>query len=64
MICPLARDYLGKMFQSLFLLPVPENTETFVNAVLDPQDTEFTKLLQKRCGLSEAEWPQVLRTLD
>jgi hypothetical protein len=61
---PLARDYLGKMFQSLFLLPVPENTETFVDAVLDPKDTAFTMLLQERYGLAQADWPQLIRILD
>jgi hypothetical protein len=62
---PLAREYLGKMFQSLFLLPVPENTTAFVQTLLELDTTQsYRNLLQQRFGLGTADWPLFLNTLD
>ena len=61
---PLAREYLGKMFQSLFLLPVPENTTFFMQRLLEPDIESYQNLLQQRFGLPKQEWQVLLDTLD
>jgi predicted KAP-like P-loop ATPase len=43
---PMARDYLSKMFQGVFLLPVPRQTETYVEDLLDFSDDDFNRLLK------------------
>jgi hypothetical protein len=44
---PMARDYLSKMFQSFFLLPVPRKTDEYVKELLDPTEAEFNRCLQR-----------------
>ncbi|MGH9937331.1 MAG: KAP family P-loop NTPase fold protein [Blastocatellia bacterium] len=61
---PLARDYLSKMFQGLFLLPVPRDTEVFVNKTLDPQDEDFRSRLEKLFGFTDGAWPELVAALD
>lgn len=61
---PLAREYLSKMFQSLFLLPVPEQTTAFVKALLEPDLAPYQNLLAQRFGLPKEQWPLLLTTLD
>src|SRR6185369_7543202 len=38
---PLARDYLSKIFQNLYHLPVPRHTSRYVDALLDADDPAF-----------------------
>ncbi len=61
---PLARDYLSKMFQSLFLLPVPASTEVFVERILNPEDEAFKTLLEDRFGLPANQWSRLVVTLN
>lgn len=59
---PLARDYLGKMFQGLFALPVPRNTAQYILGSLDPDDQAFAIRLDGLFGLKD--WTQLAAALD
>jgi hypothetical protein len=68
---PLARDYLSKMFQTTFLLPVPRHTVALVDLLLDRDDGVFQKSLRDLFGLridkrdfGVGDWPTIVQTLD
>ena len=61
---PLARDYLSKIFQNLFHLPVPRHTSRYVEQLLNPDDEDFKKRLDELFGLTDADWPGLVRALD
>lgn len=66
---PLARDYLSKMFQTTFLLPVPRYTKNYVDQLLDRDDGSFRDRLRLLFGLNFADfitddWPQLVQALD
>ncbi|MEP7341924.1 MAG: P-loop NTPase fold protein [Acidobacteriota bacterium] len=59
-----ARDYLNKMFQGLFLLPVPRRTTHFVEALLDKEDILFWQRLEQLFNFTEQDWPKLVQALD
>ncbi|MGH9751407.1 MAG: KAP family P-loop NTPase fold protein [Blastocatellia bacterium] len=61
---PLARDYLSKMFQGLFLLPVPRHAANYVNKVLHPEDGDFKQKLEAIFDFKDGDWAEVERALD
>lgn len=61
---PLARDYLSKMFQGLFLLPVPRNAANYVKKVLHPEDGDFKQKLEAIFDFKGGDWAEVERALD
>jgi hypothetical protein len=61
---PLAREYLSKMFQHQFLLPVPESMEKYVEMILNPNDAGFKQLLQTRFQLTDQDWPKLVKAFD
>ncbi len=61
---PLARDYLGKMFQGLFLLPVPRSAANYVKKVLHPEDGDFKRKLESLFGFKDDQWAELERALD
>jgi KAP family P-loop domain len=65
---PLARDYLNKMFQATFLLPVPRETNTYIDQLLD-WDLNFRDTLGNLFGLTvpnrtAPDWAQLVQALD
>ena len=51
---PMARDYLSKMFQGIFLLPVPRDTKQYIRLLLDfDGDQDFTARLDKLFGYGD-----------
>lgn len=61
---PLARDYLSKMFQGLFLLPVPASAETYINHLLNKDDESFAQRLTSLFDWEDAHWRELIRALD
>lgn len=65
---PIARDYLSKIFQNLFLLPVPRTTHKYVEGLVCPQDAElrqeFETQLAAHFGFKTEDWPELVRVLD
>jgi hypothetical protein len=65
---PIARDYLNKIFQNLFLLPVPRATHRYVEQLLRPEDdplrAEFESQLAALFDFTGADWPALVRALD
>ncbi len=61
---PMARDYLSKMFQGLFLLPVPRQAEAYVEDLLDFNDDDFNKLLKRLFEFTEQDRPQLIQAMD
>jgi KAP family P-loop domain len=65
----LARDYLSKMFQTMFLLPVPRNANPYLDELLDHDDGNFHARLRELFGFkvtdfTNDEWPTLVRTLN
>jgi len=66
---PLARDYLSKMFQTMFLLPVPRHTSTYIEDLLDADDGNFQDRVRDLFGFpagdfTTGEWPKLVQALD
>ena len=66
---PLARDYLSKMFQTTFLLPVPRYTTDYVDQLLDRDDGSFRNRLRLLFDLHfhdfvNDDWPRLVNALD
>ena len=61
---PMARDYLSKMFQGLFLLPVPRQAETYVEDLLDFNDDDFNRLLKRLFEFTEQDRRRLIQALD
>lgn len=57
---PLARNYLNKMFQNVFLLPTPQTMAEYARKLLNPLDLEFRDFLVSRFGYTQNQWPQAL----
>lgn len=65
----LARDYLSKMFQTTFLLPVPRNANHYIDQLLDHGDGSFHIRLRELFGFklkdfTNDDWPTLVRTLN
>jgi len=62
---PLAREYLGKMFQCQFLLPVTPDMRKFIRSTLNfDGDVGFTGTLKERFGVVPAKQEEVVHALD
>jgi hypothetical protein len=66
---PLARDYLGKMFQTIFPLPMPRNARNYIDLLLDRDDRAFHHNLRTLFGLTiedfqNDDWPRLVQALD
>lgn len=66
---PLARDYLGKMLQTTFPLPVPPSASGYIGMLLDRDDGGFHDHLRGLFGLNISDftnddWPKLVATLD
>jgi hypothetical protein len=61
---PMARDYLSKIFQNLFVLPVPRTTRHYVETVLNAKDKEFQAQLKSLFDFKDGDWAQLVTTLD
>jgi hypothetical protein len=69
---PLARDYLNKMFQATFLLPVPRDAVGYIEKLLDRDDGNFRDSLANLFGIVTGPtsqfvspaWDQLVQTLD
>lgn len=61
---PLARDYLSKIFQNLYLLPVPRHTSRYVEALLNPQDPDLKDQLTQLFGLADNAWQELVNAFD
>lgn len=61
---PLARDYLSKMFQGLFLLPVPRSAANYVKKVLSPEDGDFKQKIEELFDFKDGNWAELERALD
>lgn len=66
---PIARDYLGKMFQTIFPLPMTRDTGNYIDLLLDRDDGLFRQNLQNLFGLNISDfktddWPKLVKTLD
>ncbi len=59
-----ARDYLNKMFQGLFVLPVPRQTTRYVETLLNKEDKFFWKRLEQLFEFNKADWPELVTALD
>jgi len=65
----LARDYLSKMFQTTFLLPVPRNANKYIDELLDHDDGSFHDRLRELFGFrvkdfTNDDWPTLVRALN
>lgn len=67
----LARDYLSKMFQTMFLLPVPRKANKYIDELLDRRDVLFHARLCKLFGFrldkknfAAGDWPALVRALN
>ena len=60
---PLARDYLNKMFQNLFLLPVPRDISKYIRDLLD-LDAKFKAQLAELFGLTGEDTEFLVKALD
>ncbi len=66
---PLARDYLSKMFQTTFLLPVPRHANSYIDQLLDRDDGNFHERLRDLFDFSvgdftAGDWPKLVAALD
>ncbi|MBI3651478.1 MAG: hypothetical protein HY231_10705 [Acidobacteria bacterium] len=61
---PLARDYLSKMFQNIFLLPVPRQTHTYIEQLLDFADADFQSCLTDLFGFKAADRQSLVAVLN
>ncbi len=61
---PLARDYLSKMFQSVFHLPVPRATHQYIEQMLDFQDEAFNIRLTQLFGFQEGDRKRLVEALN
>jgi hypothetical protein len=61
---PMARDYLSKIFQNLFVLPVPRKTEEYIETVLVKTDKDFQRRLRDLFAFKAEDWAQLVTTLD
>jgi hypothetical protein len=61
---PLARDYLSKMFQGLFLLPVPRDATNYVGKILNQQDEDFRQRLEKLFDFKDEDWAKLEAALN
>jgi hypothetical protein len=68
---PLARDYLSKMFQTTFQLPVPRNTIKYIDVLLDRDDGVFHRRLLELFDFTldinnfeRGDWPTLRQALD
>ena len=65
---PIARDYLSKIFQNLFPLPVPRSTTKYVEQIVKPEDDDEAKAMNKQLadlfGFKAADWPVLVAALD
>jgi hypothetical protein len=64
---PIARDYLSKIFQNLFLLPVPRQTNKYVRYLLDEKEPHFRQRLKELFHFDvddERQWQRLTDTLD
>jgi hypothetical protein len=68
---PLARDYLSKMFQTTFLLPVPRQASAYIDLLLDREDGAFHDRLRELFDItlnvkdfSAGDWPRLIRAVD
>jgi hypothetical protein len=61
---PMARDYLSKIFQNLFVLPVPRKTEEYIETVLAKKDADFQQRLRELFAFKAEDWAQLVTTLD
>lgn len=68
---PLARDYLSKMFQTTFQLPVPRHASSYIDLLLDRDDGLFHRRLRElfsftldRRDFERGDWPRLKQTLD
>jgi len=66
---PLARDYLSKMFQTTFLVPMPRNANKYIDLLLDRDDGLFHGRLRELFDFSledftNEDWPRLVRALD
>lgn len=59
-----ARDYLNKMFQGLFVLPVPRRATRYVETLLNKEDKFFWKRLEQLFEFNDADWPELVAALD
>ena len=65
----MARDYLGKMFQTIFPLPTPRSVKNYIDLLLDRGDGRFHKRLRTLFGLQVTDfttddWPRLVEALD
>lgn len=68
---PLARDYLSKMFQTTFQLPVPRRASNYIDLLLDRDDGIFHNRLRELFDFAlnindfaSGDWPRLKRVLD
>lgn len=62
---PAAREYLSKMFQCQFLLPVPGTVARLVHETLDvAQGGPLAVILKTRCGSVTFDFTKLTKTLD
>jgi hypothetical protein len=61
---PLARDYLSKMFQGLFLLPVPVSARQYLDGLLNREDKSFRQRLEVLFGWKDEDWDALIKALD
>ncbi len=62
---PMARDYLSKMFQGIFLLPVPRDAKQYIRLLLDfDEDRDFTAQLKQLFGFVEDDREELVTKLD
>ncbi len=61
---PLARDYLSKIFQIYFPLPVPRHTEEYVEQLLDASDQRFKIRLARLFGFKGEDWSDLVAAID
>jgi hypothetical protein len=67
----LARDYLSKMFQTTFLLPVPRRASNYIDLLLDRDDGTFHDRLRglfdfklNKKDFAGGDWARLRQTLD
>lgn len=66
---PLARDYLSKMFQSMFLMPVPRTVRDYIDLLLDRDEGAFHETLRnlfniKVIDFTTDDWLELVEALD
>ena len=61
---PFARDYLSKIFQNLFHLPVPRHMSNYLEHLLDRSDASFRTQLADLFGVTDTEWKHLVDALD